>query len=242
MTLLVSDVAQDVFAYIGRPPQSRLPFRDLIDVGSRKITSIILDIFNTDRDYRVTSIPLSLTDRDSIFPYEGEIARLESRPIGSTSDDDWEIWEKVSYGAWDGEFNDWSSVRQFAVYSGAGTHLVTSENPSIYEFRVLVEQGTVRLKDLTDNTTLSTLVQPLLFTRWALEAGAMVDDDSDHFTKLWDRKERHLRLELPRLEKQWQKYLEGGRGEEVSIREPFNSRRDFDSDYYMDGTGRFRST
>lgn len=241
MTLSVSDVAQDVFAYVGRPSEQKLPFRDLIDVGSRKVTSLIIDILNTDRDYRVQLVPLTFTERDNIFPYEGEIARLEGRSTGS-GDDDWETWDKVSYGSWDGEFSDWLSSHQYSTYSGTGRHIVFSEDPSIYEFRALVEQGTVRLKDLTDDTTLSTLVQPLLFTRWALECGAMVNDDSERWDKLWGRRERHLRLEQPGLEKQWKTYLEGGRGEEVSIREPFNSRQDIEDEYYMDGSGRFRST
>jgi hypothetical protein len=240
MTLQVSQMAQEVFAYIGRPSEKKLPFRDLIDVGSRKINSIILDIFNTDRDYRVSLLPQSFTARDSLFPYEGEIARLETRSSGSTSDD-WDAWEKVSYGSWVG--SNWVNARQFSLYSGSdGVHVVFSEDPTSYEFRVLVEQGGVRLNNLTDSTTLSNLVQPLLFTRWALECGAMIDDDSDRFERMWSRKERHLRLELPKLEQQWQRYLEGGRGQGATIREPFNSRRGVDEDYYMDGSGMFRTT
>lgn len=235
MNLLVSDVAQDVFAFLGRPSQDKLPLRDLIDVGSRKITSLIIDIFNTDRDYRVALYPVSFNARDNVFPYDGEIAELQARPKGSTSEDDWERWQKVTFGS---DFGP----HQYALYSGqGGRHIVFSESPSTYQFRALVEQGSVRLNNLTDDTTLSNLVQPLLFNRWALEAGAMVNDDSDRWDKLWARKERHLRLESPALEKQWQRYLEGGRGEEVSIREPFNARREGNCDYYQDSSGRFRS-
>jgi hypothetical protein len=237
MALLVSDVAQDVFAFWGRPRQVRLPFRDLIDVGSRKVCSVIIDILNTDRDYRVQLVSLTFTDRDSIFPCEGEIARLEARSSGSTSDDDWDMWEKASYVSWAGST---SGSPQFSIYGG--NHIVFSEDPSVYEFRALVEQGTVRLKDLTDDTTLSNLVQPLLFTRWALEVGAMIDDDSDSFERMYRRKAGHLSSELPKLEQQWQRYLEGGRGQEVTTREPFNSRRDVDGDYYMECSGMFRTT
>jgi hypothetical protein len=239
MTLLVSDVAQDVFAYLGRPDQSALPLRDLIDAGSREVSSIIVDLFNTDRDYRASLVRLHPTGRDTNLAVDGEIVRLEGRAVGS-SDDDWVKWERVPFASWDGDSYR-TGTHYFSTYGGA--HLVLSEDPSPYEFRALVESGSVRLNDLTDDTTLSALVKPLLFTRWALAAGAMTNDVSDRWEKLWARKERHLRLDLPRLEKEWRRYLEGGRGEGVSFKEPFNSRRDFDGcEMYVDGSGRARTT
>lgn len=243
MTLLVSDVAQQVFAFLGRPPQSALPERDLIDCGSREVSAIIVDLLNTDRDYRVELRPVTPAGRDSLFVL-GEIARLEARPLGS-SDDDWVRWEKVPYASWDGEA---SRSRLFSIYGGTeGSHLVLSEDPTPYEFRALVESGSVTLSSLTDDTTLSGLVQPLLFTRWALSAGASVNYEADARHESWlaryAPKERQLRLDLPRLEQSWRRYLEGGRGEGTTFAEPFNSRRNWDEvDMYMDGSGRYRTT
>jgi hypothetical protein len=244
MSLILGDVGQQVFAYIGRPSQSALPFRDLIDSGAREVSSIIVELLNTDRDYRAELVPVSAPRRDTLFPHAGEITRLEGRSVGS-SDDDWMVWTRVPYASWDGEW--WrTGSREFATYGGTeGTHLVFSEDPAPYEFRALVEVGGVTLQALTDDTTLSALVGPLLFTRWALSAGASVDADKmpESWERQWVRRERQLRLDLPRLEQSWRRYLEGGRGEGVTYREPFNSRRDlYDGEYYMDGSGRFRTT
>jgi hypothetical protein len=230
MTLLVSDVAQDVFAFLGRPSQSALRFRDLIDSGSREVGSLVIDLFNADRDYRVEPVTNFLpTGRDVLFPYEGEIVRLEGRERTSTSDDDWEEWHR---GA------------DFSTYGAAdGTHIVFPEDPSTYGFRALVERGSVRFSSLADDTTLTTLVQPLLFAHWALEAGAMVDDDSDRWEKLWARKERHLRLKLPGLERQWKAYVERNRGEGVYQKEGFQSSGvDEFQAVHRDGQGDLRAS
>lgn len=228
MTLAVSDVARDVFAYIGRPSESAFPQRDLYDVGSRKVTSIILDLHNADRDYRVALYPLTTAQRDTVFPHAGEIVRLEGRDRASVSDDEWVEWQRDD---------------RFRVYgSPAGTRIVFSEDPSTYTFRVLVERGSVRLSSLADDTTLSELVQPLLFTRWALEAGAMVDDDSERWDKMWARKERHLRLELPGLERQWKAYVERNRGEGIAYKDGFQGDAVGDVSVYQDATGRLRAT
>lgn len=239
MTLLVSDVAQDVLAFLGRPSQSALPRRDLFDVGSRKVTSIVLDLFNSDRDYRVEMVKVSATKRDSLFPFEGEIVRLEGRPNASTDEGEWATLIRTDYADWRPDF---AGPARFATYNGPdGTHLVLSGDPAGYEFRALVERGTVRLSDLGDDTTLSGLVQPLLFTRWALEAGAMVADDSDRWEKLWARKERHLRLELPGLEKQWKVYVERSRGEGVLVKEGFGPSAYEDGGVYRDSAGNLRA-
>jgi hypothetical protein len=243
MSLLLGDVAQQVFAFLGRPTQAALPLRDLIDSGSREVSGIIVDLLNTDRDYRAQLVTVSATRRDVLFT-RGEIARLEGRSRGS-SDDDWTVWTKVPYGSWDSETYRTGS-RQFAVYGGTeSTRLVFSEDPTPYEFRALVESGGVTLSSLTDDTTLSSLVSPLLHDRWALSAGAMVDADHmpESWERQWQRKERQLRLNIPRLERDWRRYLEGGRGEGVTFREPFYSRRDLSEvEYYEDGSGRFRTT
>lgn len=232
MTLLVSDVAQDVFAYIGRPGSSALRYRDLIDSGSREVASIIIDLFNADKDYRVEPVTNFLpARRDVLFPHEGAVIRLEGRERNSTDDGAWEEWHEGdrfrTYGATD------------------GTHIVFAEDPSTYAFRALVERGAVRFSSLADDTTLSGLVQPLLFTRWTLEAGTMVD--ADHmpasWERQWERKERQQRLKLPGLERQWKAYVERNRGEGVYQKDGFQGGgTDEFQAVYRDGQGNLRAS
>jgi hypothetical protein len=237
--LLLGDVARQVFAFVGRPNQNALPERDLIDAGSREVKRIVVDLLNADRDYRAELVTVNPAGRDTLFLF-GEIARLEAREAGSADEGAWVEWQRASYGSFDGG-------GQFATYGGMeGTHLVLSEDPGAYEFRALVESGGVTLSALTDDTTLSDLVEPLLFNRWALSAGAMVDSgktaDPEGWERQWARKERRLSLDQPALERQWKAYTERVRGAGIAYKEGFASsgRSEFEA-VYVDGAGNLRA-
>lgn len=235
--MLVSDVVKPVLAFLGRPSQAALPYQDLIEVVSRKVSKRILDLLNSDRNYQAKVVPLTPSSRDIALNRSGVVVRIESRPFGSTSDDAWEDWTESDYGDWNTVLG--RSGRHFATY-GSPTRIAFSSDVANQEFRALVESGDVTLTSLSDDTKLTDVLRPLLFTDTALEAGAMVHDSSAEWERLWTRKERHLRLELPKLERDWTRHINMKRNQGVQYREAFNSNRVY-SGITEDASGWLRS-
>jgi hypothetical protein len=237
--LTIADIVRDVTAYLGRPGQLALPYRDLVRIVARKVSEIALELLNTDRGYSASVVRVSPASRDVAISVPGVLVRLESRASGSTSDDEWVEWEEADYG-------DWNSVlatrgRSFAVY-GTPPRLALSADPAGLEFRALVESEGLRLTDLADRVTMGEVVRPLLFNRSALEAGSSVNDATPEWDKRWLRMERHLLRERGPLEKAYKRHVEGRRDRGTRYREPFNSRRDSDPVVYEDPSGFLRAT
>lgn len=217
------------------PPLTELPPETVTNVANRCVSERFLDLDLTpdacfltvkSNSFSFGSIaareyPLSFLDDIS------RVVRVESRSIGSSTDDDWEE-ERVS------SFENWNDITErgdgnYCAFYGAPDNLtlVVNRDVSNLEFRIIYKQLQSRIETPSDLVSLPDVCETLLVFDMALEYGELIDNQSPEFLAKKRDKMPYLAGRRDDAMKRFEKWRRNQRGLSVTTRRSFSDRQDF---------------
>lgn len=229
----VIQVIREVFRIWDKPAYTRLPPTSVIDALNRVWSFRKVELGLSGGNYlakysNIFSIPanrLITLDKSATGSSESFVeAKVERRPKNSTFEYD---WEEVPTGS----YTEWATYqiqpRPFAAFFGSTDtpQMIVNHNPANFHYRLFYEasgsldgDGAQSEIDFPDN------FRPLLTYDLAIEAGNLIDDQSDAFTVKYNRKMKWLVARQEQSLELFQKWLTTRKPQSVTSRTAFNER------------------
>lgn len=233
MAITALTVIQKAYELWHKPANTRLPVESVVSALNRITADIFAEMQLTSLNY-FAAVSSAFTVSDStrkrlITEPVSTVVRVESRPSGSSSEDDWEeelLWD---YGDWNNAGN--KPMNAVSVYGNTDAmYLVVNRDPTDREFRMIYEtegdlEGIIADGIDADINGLPVLFQFLFEYALALECGELIEDDSEEFRKRKKDKMVYLSVKTQQAYESLDKWLKNRKPQSVTTREAFNIRR-----------------
>jgi hypothetical protein len=212
------------------PSFTELPAEDVVSAANRCFMrhSLELDLTLDAVFYNATSASVAFADADAreiVLADESiddisRIERVESRPVLSTNDDEWEPEIVSTYGKWP------DSDADITFYSGPdGLVMVTGRDRSSSVFRIIYRALRETITEFDAVVDIPGVYESVFVYDLALEMGELIDNRSPEWQALKKSKMQFLLTrfadESDRVEKWRRRQHPGG----VIHRKAFNDRR-----------------
>lgn len=227
-------IIREVYALWNNPSSQRLIPDDVVDALNRVYSQRLLDLglsggnylaavsepFTFDAGSRVISIKEQNILSDAV-----STVRVEMRPIASTNEAE---WREVYLG----NYADWSTYQSenkpYAAFFGTSDamQMIANHATENNSYRIFYENAGKLEQEGIGEIEMPFLFGPLLVYDTAIEAGELIDDQSDEFERKYKRKLEYLVARQSQALKKFEKWLSERKSQSVQTRQGYSSRRD----------------
>lgn len=227
-------IIRQVYSLWNNPSSTRLIPDDVVDALNRVYSQRLLDLGLSGGNYLAAvsepftfdpgSRVVSIKDRNVLSDVISTI-RIEMRPASSTNESD---WREVYLG----NYADWSTYssenKPYAAFFGTNDQMqmVVNHATDKNSYRIFYENAGKLTQDGVGEIEMPVLFQPLLVYDTAIEAGELIDDQSDEFERKYKRKLEYLVPRQTQALKKFEKWLSERKSQSVQTRQGYSSRRD----------------
>lgn len=215
------------------PPFTELTPEAIASCASRCVSDRFLDLsltpdacFLTVKSNTFTFA--SSTDREvEISDTVGDVSRVdrvESRPISSTSEDDWEEERIASFENWN-DIMERTDGNYVAIYGlSPSLKMVVNRDVSTLSFRIVYQSLRDSILTPTSFVRMPVIYRPVLLYDMALEFGELIDNQSPEFAAKKAGKMPYLEGRRADALKRVEKWQRSQRGTSPTTRRAFNDR------------------
>jgi hypothetical protein len=229
----LTSIFRQALEYWDNPSDQELPRETFINSANRCLRQRGLDLeltsdacFFTQKSdtFQFSGPDARETDLSWLDPAPSRIVRVESRGLGSNSEDDWEEETRASHDNWN-DIMERGDDNYCAVYGNTpNLTLVTNRDVSALEFRVVYRSMQPNIASLTDPLSVPSIYESVLVYDIALDIGELISNDSPEFKQMKSTKMPYLQGRLEDAIDRIDKWRRSQHGTSVKRRRSFSDR------------------